>query len=631
MKIEKVQISNFRSIKNETIEFDEYTCFVGANGSGKSNVLNALNIFFRQSGIPGLDPQNLRKEDFYNKDTQTPIEIVLTFGALSNKAKDDFAHYERQGKLIVSVKASFNGENGRAEVKQFGKRLGIEEFSECFEKDARARQVRCIYERLRKKYSGLPELDTKEDILKSLENYEKEHADECEEIDSSDEFYGASRGAGLLEKYIQWIYIPAVKDVSDEQEEAKGTAFEKLLSRTVRNNVDFEEGIKSIQKEAEKEYSEVLKNSRHQLNTISEVLGKNLALWSHEDTKLDLKWHQKKDISLENPIAKAFFGESGFEGGELTNFGHGFQRSFIFALLQTLSENENKSEASLILACEEPELYQHPPQSRHLCSVLNELSETSQILVTTHSPYFVSGESFENIRMVRKTGGESIVTKAKYDDVSRDISDAYGRRCPSPPPRQLAKIHQFLQPEKSEMFFASKIVLVEGPQDVAYITTYLHLMERWDDFRKLGGHIISVAGKSNLSQPIAVATNLKIPIFVVFDSDRCADNRDNKAILKLLLGNIPDSFPTETLFANNLVMWRSCIEQDVSGEIDGWENLESTSAHQYGGNPGKKNPLHISNILKLAWEDGKKSTSLRKTCEKILEFAKEQTSPPKSP
>ncbi|MDA3790547.1 MAG: AAA family ATPase [Desulfobacula sp.] len=48
MKIESLRIENFRSFKDETIRFDNYTCFIGANGSGKSTVLNALNVFFRQ-------------------------------------------------------------------------------------------------------------------------------------------------------------------------------------------------------------------------------------------------------------------------------------------------------------------------------------------------------------------------------------------------------------------------------------------------------------------------------------------------------------------------------------------------------------------------------------------------------
>ncbi len=41
MKLREVRIQNFRSFDDETIRFDDYTCFVGPNGGGKSNVLTA--------------------------------------------------------------------------------------------------------------------------------------------------------------------------------------------------------------------------------------------------------------------------------------------------------------------------------------------------------------------------------------------------------------------------------------------------------------------------------------------------------------------------------------------------------------------------------------------------------------
>jgi len=40
MKLESVRIQNFRSFKDETINFDNYNCFVGPNGAGKSTVMN---------------------------------------------------------------------------------------------------------------------------------------------------------------------------------------------------------------------------------------------------------------------------------------------------------------------------------------------------------------------------------------------------------------------------------------------------------------------------------------------------------------------------------------------------------------------------------------------------------------
>lgn len=44
--LKSITIKNFRSIINETIEFDKFTCLVGNNDCGKSNILKALNLFF---------------------------------------------------------------------------------------------------------------------------------------------------------------------------------------------------------------------------------------------------------------------------------------------------------------------------------------------------------------------------------------------------------------------------------------------------------------------------------------------------------------------------------------------------------------------------------------------------------
>lgn len=44
--IKRIQIKNFRSIENMSIDCDRLTMFVGPNDAGKSNVLRALNLFF---------------------------------------------------------------------------------------------------------------------------------------------------------------------------------------------------------------------------------------------------------------------------------------------------------------------------------------------------------------------------------------------------------------------------------------------------------------------------------------------------------------------------------------------------------------------------------------------------------
>jgi predicted ATP-dependent endonuclease of OLD family len=638
MKIKSLRIRNFRSIKEQTVELDDYTCFVGANGSGKSNVLHALNVFFGESDLPGLDTRVLGEEDFHAKNTSEPVEITITFFDLSPEAQKELAHYVRHDHLVVSVEARFDAATGKAEVKQYGQRMVIKDFAPFFEAEKQGKKVadlKVIYTDLQKTYSELPAPGTKEAMITALRSYEESHKEKCEELPSGDEFYGVAKGKNHLEKYIQWVYVPAVKDASSEQAEAKATALGKLLARTVRSKVNFKDPLDAIRREMQAKYGKLLADSQEQLAEITEALKKRLVDWAHQDATLRLKWHQdpEKAVRVDEPFAQAILGEAGFEG-ELTRFGHGLQRSFLLALLQELSGSDIEAGPRLILACEEPELYQHPPQARHLYNVLLRLSEQkSQILVATHSPYFVSGEGFESVRMVRKSNGASSITRTTHDEVSGRIATARGEK-PIKATGQLAKIHQTLQPGLSEMFFASRIVFVEGLEDAAYLTTYLHLLGLWDEYRRLGCHLIPTDGKSEMLQPLAVAKCLHIPAFVVFDSDgdkpdksgsKEKHRKDNSAILGLCGVAQPEPFPSNTFWGPTVVMWPSDIGQVVEQEIgkEDWDRYRSEADTKYGhaGNL-RKNTLHIASTLQIAWEAGKKSDSLKRLCEMIMEFTK---------
>jgi putative ATP-dependent endonuclease of OLD family len=122
----------------------------------------------------------------------------------------------------------------------------------------------------------------------------------------------------------------------------------------------------------------------------------------------------------QEPLAAIIAGDGDFEG-ELARFGHGLQRSYLLALLHELAATDDTNAPRLILGCEEPELDQHPPQARHFASVLQKLSKNNaQIIVSTHSPLFVTGETFEDVRMVRKgpVSKTSTVTFITYEEIA---------------------------------------------------------------------------------------------------------------------------------------------------------------------------------------------------------------------
>jgi len=634
MKIASIRIENFRSFQDETVLFDDYTCLVGPNGGGKSTVLYALNVFFRETENSSTDVINLSAEDFHQKNSDNPIRITVTFVDLNDDAKKDFKDYFRQDKLVISSIAVFNPATGHAEVKQYGQRLGMEEFRPFFEANSAGKPVaelRDSYKKLKEKRPDLPTATTKDAMVEALRSYEAVRPELGVLIPSEDEFYGISRGVNRLAKHVQWVYIPAVKDVTAEQSEGKTTALGKLLARTVRLKLKFDDVIRELQERTEVEYAKILDTNQTALQDLQKTLTEKLELWAHPEASVKLAWKKdsKKSVQIEEPAARTMFAEGGFEG-DLSRLGHGFQRSYLLALLQVLaSVGPDKEVPRLLLGCEEPELYQHPPQARHLASVLEELSShEAQILISTHNPVFVTGKGFESVRVIRFDP----VTKASkckqltFEDLATRLADVTGEK-PLKPLGLAAKLHQALQPGLNELFFAKNLVLVEGLEDMAFITSWIVLTNRWKEFRQKGIHIVPVNGKSHLLQPVVIADGLGIPVFTLFDADghdikhQESHKTENERLLRLLGSDPSTPFPADTLWGSRYVVWPDAITEVIKREIpaDKLEIYENKANAMYG-NPGglQKSNLQIGAKLQLALEDGIRPPSLDKLCDAIF-------------
>lgn len=643
MKIESVRIQNFRSFKDEAIQFGDYTCFVGANGAGKSTIFYALNIFFRQKKDSHTSVLDLTKDDFHHKNVSEPIKITVTFTDLSDKAEEDLKDYVRQEKLIVTAIATFDTETKVAKVKQLGNRLGLEEFRRYFEADkngAPALELKAIYGELREKYPDLSAAaSTKKAMTSVLQAFEETVPEKCDLIPSEDQFYGVSKGVNKLAPHIQWIFVSASKNFNEEAEESKHSALGQLLGRTIRSKVNFSEKIAQVREAAIESYQGILDEEQSVLSDLSSSLGEKLKSWAHPDVDIQVQWQHEdnKSIRVEEPLASVKLIERGFESS-LSRFGHGLQRSYMLALLQEIVSSEGSDEEmpTLVMAIEEPELYQHPPQERHLASVLQDLSsDNAQVLVCSHSSQFIPADDFEAIRIVRESGEPKAASTAQisYDDLATDLHEAGFDRTKLKAEGVQAKLFPALNPQINEMFFCKHLVLVEGIEDVAYLTTYLTLSGQMEQFRRKGAHIVPVGGKSNLLRPIAVAKRLQIPVYVVFDGDTDKQfiqgeeteqkiqrrnrevrehKKDNASIKHLLNDQDLQEWPDTNLVTKSCSMWVSNITKVVESEIgDGWLDCLNEAFQCYGQARGlKKNPLAISHALERAWNKELKSDTL---------------------
>lgn len=628
MKIFSIEVQNFRAIESLSISASGYNVFIGPNGVGKSTILQSLNFFFGEISI-------FSDNDFYNRNTEIAVEVSITFHDLSAREAEVFSHYARGGHITI-ISQLTKDSSGKFVFRRLGARLVNPDFLPFFElPKTPAEERKRVYEKIRTTYQDLPELTAANRMEEALREFEEGMPDEKKTlIRSEDDFFGVSRGTDKLKEFITWVYVPAVKDASSEGEEARNSHLGRLIQRTVRSTMNYGAELERINADAISAYQDLLIDQQHHLEDLQERLRKRLKDSVTSEASLSVSWlASEKSVTILEPSAGVTLSDRGFSG-QVASFGHGLQRAFLLALLQELLSIDGGHEPTLLLGCEEPELYQHPPQAKHLARVLKRTAaDGAQVFLTSHSPYFVDLESLEGLRRVSRQvslscHGTSLAEFAKaynefVEDTSRHI-DAVS-----------AKIGVHLHPRAAEIFFADFVVLVEGVSDAAALETYLRLTELDSRFIVNGGTIVEAGGKSALVMLILIARSFGIPHFVIFDLDsnetdegnRNKHAKDNKSIFQLLGLKSEDAFPTGGMRLENLVAWEENIESALANDFgDKAQECMEAGRRRVGHlKDSKKNPIHVAAQVEWAFKNGIKLQSLEDVSQRVISAVARKT------
>jgi len=532
-----MRVKNFRSILDETLHFDNLTALVGANGSGKSSFLHAMELF--QAKQPKIVP-----EDFYNKNIDNEIVISITFTSLSNEAKMLFSKYIQNDEL--TVEHIFKFVDDKLNNTWHGSTLQNSDFAS-IKYSPNATSAKIKYGELvqKQKYGEFSTWKSFDETKDFLSKWEAEHSDECKWIRDDGQFFGyGGVGSGYLGKYIKFLYIPAVKDASLDASEGKNSALTNLIDLVIRNDLLQREDVQKFQTEIKEKYEKILGNDNlTEIVDLSKSLTETLNSYV-PDAKIDLSWLSPKPFEIEIPLANANLIEDGYSAN-VERTGHGLQRVFMLTMLQHLAiQSTNNSIGStvssespvFVLIIEEPELYQHPNRQRHLSEIFLVLSKnlsanTSsniQIVYSTHSPHFVGLDRIDQIRLLRKqigTEGEPKITKifsTNKQNLTEELSKLHGTKFTID--NIIPRLHMIRNPWINEGFFSKCVVLVEGDSDRAAILGASKLLEI--NLEGNGISIIPCSGKGNLDKPAIIFKQLGIPTYVIWDNDRDND-RDN--------------------------------------------------------------------------------------------------------
>lgn len=642
MLIKQIHVRNYRSILDESLTRDSLTTLVGRNGSGKSSFLSALELFYNPS-------PRLTGEDFYAEDMTQDIEIAITFSCLSQEAKELFSSYlDNETLTVVRV---LSGTQSRRPGTYHGMRMQNPDF-EAIRNAGGARDVRNKYNEVRNtaEYSGLPTVRSEEQVRLALTDWETQNPGKCSPLRDDGQFFGFTEvGLGYLGRFTRFIYVPAVRDAAEDATEKRGSSVTEIMDLVVRSALSRRQELSDFQQQTQERYRQIMNpQNLTELKDLEHNLSDTLQSYV-PDAGVLLQWSEFADISIPMPQAQVKLLEDEYES-RVERTGHGLQRAFIVTMLQHLiaargiqipmsdesstedteSEPEEFQLPNLVLAIEEPELYQHPSRQRHLASVLLKLAtgeipgvaKNTQVIYATHSPLFVGLDRFDQIRVLRKvalTGGKpkaTIVKSADMEKVANEIWTKRGAAAPTFTAETLRpRLHAIMTPWMNEAFFADVAVLVEGEDDRAAILGVAASMGQ--DFDSLGITVIPCFGKTNLDRPLVILRQLGIPVYVVWDGDHNesdANPETNRYMLRLL-DQPEQDWPD--LIGESCACFKVKLENTLAEEIgtEVFEELLSNARTDLSlprRDQALKNPSVIEHIIQSATTKGKSSKSLER-------------------
>ncbi|MHA4844524.1 ATP-dependent nuclease [Flavitalea antarctica] len=507
MYLSRLKIKNYRSIKQLDLRFKKgKNVIVGKNNAGKSNIIKAINILLGENSPTYAKSDNITENDFH---AGNKTESIIIFCELTRDEQEQL-NYEEIYKCFgfkCHIEIS-EWENGRPKTKVQVRHQFRTDSIENFWEDIDA-VMNVIEDEVQTDYVN-PK-------LKNQNSFEKQFDDKFHfafafraTFSSSGKinkeirfFYKSNEGDGWImafsapvrNEFIQSAIIPSFRDPSNELRINQWTWFGKLLRRYINtDDPNLNAAFGSLKSASDG----VFQNLKEEINN-------NQVKIAFPDTIISFQFNPETKIDVYK--SALIYVDDGFNS-LLQDKGSGIQSAVIIGLFHYYTRNVAHSSCSL-LTIEEPEVYLHPQARRVISNRLDDFLEKdkNQVIITTHSPEFITApHEHLNIILVKKEN--EVGTTA----TNTNFSDSKEKQI-------LVKI------QNSEMFFADKVILVEGGDKYIlesiskYYGTILkpELGINWLNDKNMS--VVSVGGKTEFWKYYKKLNELKIKSYVLADFD----------------------------------------------------------------------------------------------------------------
>jgi len=342
--ISSIKVNNFRSIKSEEFELNNFTALVGYNNGGKSNLLEAIKWVLRKTNLVESDYNDITK----------PVSVEAKIIGITTEIINslDEKHKKKIEKYI------------------FSENLKIRRIQE-----TPNQKENCSF-----------------DLLTPEGNWEQNPT-------------GIDQAIQAL--FPEPIHIGAMENSEEDVSKNKaGTTIGKLLKDILEPlEAKYSEQVHTALKDINEQLTSEGTNRAKELTDFDNSVNTKInEFFPGVEIKVHIPNPEIKEVLGKGTI-RVFEDNANF-GRDISSLGHGAQRSIQMALVRHLADVKRNAEnkfSNTLLLIDEPELYLHPQAVMILRESLKMLSKTGyQVIYSTHSPFMIKSEDMEDTVFVRK-------------------------------------------------------------------------------------------------------------------------------------------------------------------------------------------------------------------------------------
>ncbi len=510
MYIEKVKITNYRNFGGGAFELElkPFTVILGENNIGKTNLLKALSLIFGEE-MAMFRSRSLEVDDIYYgaveefrkqvinrkilpKDVAFPeviVDVILTDLNDDQKAVGANWPLPTDSMTIEKLQITYR----YAPSSRFSKQSWVEEIRD---NNVDIDQIILPINKYSYRIYGGGDFENicdfqdlsqfKMDFLNALRDAERELV--------------ASNGNKLLSRVLLSRGLDKYIDLKLELDK---------LDQIVKENAN----IKSIK------------------NNVEDLLDQiSLKLKSH-DNSVSFSFSSPQIAEILRKLSLIY----GFAPIDIARNGLGRNNLLYLSLVLSQIVENNKSDIDeksyfSLVAVEEPEAHLHPHLQDHLArnleAIQSDHKEEMQFIVTTHSTHIASKLSLKNTVVMYEKEGK-INTHYVLAGIDKDMSSGQLKK------EDLVSIQylrKYLDATKSRMFFAKKLILVEGISEQILIPL---LFEKYTkrSIEEVSIEVINVNGIAFSHFLKIIKNGYFLRSVVLTDSDR--DTKTENRSLKL--------------------------------------------------------------------------------------------------